>query len=112
MKKDNETALVKSLLDYLHNACPNVVVWRQNQGMIPNGRGGFKKFTGRLGVSDIIGFVRPSGRFLAVEAKVGTNKCSDHQAAFLTDVEKAGGIAVVAYSIADLEARLKEEGVV
>ena len=45
------------------------MVWRQNQGGMPNGRGGFRRFNGMPGLSDIIGIL-PDGRFFACEIKL------------------------------------------
>lgn len=43
------------------------------------------------------------GRFVAIECKAAGNKPTKHQEMTLRQVEKAGGVAVVAYSWADVE---------
>ncbi len=96
-----ETALVKAAVEFLR--FKGFVCWRQNVGAVSamhNGKTRFIRF-GVPGVSDIIG-CSPEGRFLAAEAKVGKNKPSAAQEAFLRDVREAGGIAVVFWNLDDL----------
>ncbi len=52
---------------------------------------------GFRGCSDIIGQLK-DGRFLAVECKAPCGKLSEDQAAFLEQVRKHGGVAIVARS--------------
>lgn len=103
----SETALVAACMTVLH--CRGCVIWRQNQGGVSaeyKGRKRFIQFTrGQKGVSDIIGLL-PGGRFLAVEAKVGRNKPTEDQAAFLAKVNAAGGLGIVVYSVDELIAKL------
>lgn len=65
--------------------------WMQNNLAV---RG--RKFIGRLGQSDIIGFVINTGLFVACEVKTINDSFSDDQKTFLTDVKRSGGIALVA----------------
>jgi hypothetical protein len=53
------------------------------------------------GTADITGCSK-DGRFLAVECKIGKNKTTDLQNAYLEEVKKRGGIARVAYSLDDV----------
>jgi hypothetical protein len=104
-----ETRLVKACLDVLQ--IKGCIVWRQNQGMMRyeyKGKAGVVPFTrGVKGISDIIGLT-PSGRFLAVEAKVGKNTTTPEQAAFIARVNRAGGLGLVVYSVTELIQRLDE----
>lgn len=63
-------------------------VWRQNNTAI---RG--RSFTGRLGLSDILGFYRYGGQIVAVEVKTGKDTLSPEQIEYLADVDRAGGFA-------------------
>lgn len=78
--------------------------WVQATGGIYDpGRGIFRKLNGKhqmVGVADILGIYR--GRPLAIEVKAGKNKPSDAQRIFLASFERAGGLAVVAYSVEDV----------
>lgn len=56
------------------------------------------------------GYCGSGGRFLAIECKADGGRLSDRQAAFLDTVRKFGGVAIVARSLEDLKAQLKEEG--
>lgn len=93
----SETNLVRACLRELRSR--GCFVWRQNSGanVIPASAGQprrFVRFNDAPGCSDIIG-VTPWGRFLAIECKVGRNKPTDKQRAFLDAVTAAGGIALV-----------------
>ena len=60
------------------------------------------------GLSDIIGQLR-DGRFMAIEIKVKRDKPSPEQAAFLAQVNAAGGLAFVAHGIDDAQATLETQ---
>ncbi len=95
-KPRNEAAIVKAVIQYL--TIRGCFVWRQNAGAVSGeykGKRRFVRFSGAKGVSDIIG-VLPSGRFIAVECKDGSNKVSADQQRFLSAVEAHGGLAIVA----------------
>ena len=55
----------------------------------------------RPGTADITGCSK-DGRFLAIECKIAPNKPTDLQEAYLEEVRKRGGIALVAYSLDDV----------
>lgn len=65
--------------------------WRQNNIAVKG-----RKFIGREGQSDIIGFNKDTGRFLACESKKNGDVLSDKQHVFLSSVQAAGGNAFVA----------------
>ena len=78
--------------------------WRNNN--IPTfdaKRNIYRANTTKKGISDIIGFQRSTGRFLAVEIKNGKDKLSAEQKVFLEDVKNGGGIAMVIYNMTDVE---------
>jgi hypothetical protein len=58
---------------------------------------------GIRGSSDILGIEKGTGRFIAIETKVGYNKPTPDQTVFLEDIASRGGHAIVAYSIADVQ---------
>ena len=58
-----------------------------------------------VGVSDILG-VLPGGRILCIEVKSESGRLSDAQKAFLENVTARGGVAFVAQSLEDVEAKL------
>lgn len=65
-------------------------VWMQNNLAVKG-----RKFIGRKGVSDIIGFNRV-GLFVACEVKTINDHFSPDQILFLNEVKQSGGIALVA----------------
>jgi hypothetical protein len=103
--KTPEGAVVKACLDYLK--LRGAYVWRNNTGALRD-----KKdrpvFFGKVGSSDIIGLL-PGGRFIAVECKAPGGRLSEHQIEFLQDIERMGGLAVIAKSVEDLEKFLRSQ---
>ena len=65
---------------------------------------------GRKGVLDIAACLK--SRFIAIDAKIGRDNLKTDQRKFANAVERAGGIAFAAWSVDDVAARLKSEGLV
>jgi len=84
------------------------VCWRQNNVAVCD-RGQFRRFVGLRGVSDVIGFEKGTGRFLAVEIKVGRDFLSEDQKQFLSAVVRAGGVGLVVRHADDLKPYLKND---
>jgi hypothetical protein len=111
-----ERDIQKAILEWL--AWKKIPAWRVNVGMIPAANGAFRANSAMKGMSDIIGIVPDvlrgngslgiyhSGVFLAIEVKRPGEKPTAAQEAFLGQVRAAGGIAIVARSVADVEAVL------
>lgn len=66
-------------------------VWKQNNIAVRR-----RQFIGRYGVSDVMGFCKKTGRIVACEIKTLSDRLSDDQIKFLTDVKNAGGLAFIA----------------
>jgi hypothetical protein len=102
-----ERDIQRAVLDYL--AARRIFAFRTNTGaaMLP-GRGGKPQLVrfGYKGVADVIGcYQTPAaykGRFFAIEVKGPKGKQSDEQADFQREVEKAGGIYILARSVEDV----------
>lgn len=79
--------------------------WRNNSVGIwdPQKQVFRKNKSAKLGVSDVIGFHRRTGQFVACEIKNGKDRLSDDQEYFLEEVQRAGGLAMVIRSIDDIE---------
>jgi len=75
-------------------------VWRNNSGALKDET---KRpvFFGKVGSSDILGLL-PGGRFICVECKSKKGKLSEKQKDFLAEVERLGGLAIVARSVDDV----------
>lgn len=56
----------------------------------------YRKTHERKGVSDIIGYQKKTGRFVAIEVKCGNDKLSIEQRFFLQEVNRNGGFGMVA----------------
>ena len=59
------------------------------------------------GVSDIIGCLPKTGRFLAIEVKRPGNKPTAEQQQFIDIINDAGGLAFVAHSIEEVQTKLE-----
>lgn len=122
IKRGTEGDILRGCLQYL--ALRGIFCWRQNQGAIPLKGGGYRKFVGLKGVSDILGVVEEQaysfkddnpvtvGRVLAVEVKKPGGKLSREQKQFLDTVREKGGLALCVRSVAELELALRAEGVI
>ena len=115
MKKRCETDLVREILQYLELRKKTGVggAWRQNNGAATgesNGKRRFIRFTSMPGIADVIGILKPSGRMLAIEAKMPGNKPTEDQQNFLDLIDGSGGVAFVAWSLDDVISRLRKEG--
>lgn len=79
-------------------------VWRQNNGGVWDPvKKVFRANSSTPGVSDVIGFHRETGIFIAAEIKAGKDKLSSAQEEFLDSVRKAGGAALVIRTTQDIE---------
>lgn len=91
---------------------PRVVLWRNNTGsaLQDYGSAGLKplRYGLAVGSSDLIGLVRPSGRFVALEVKSPRGQVSREQAMFLALVESMGGVARVVRSVDEARAAIEE----
>jgi hypothetical protein len=58
------------------------------------------------GCADILGQMA-DGRFLAIEVKAARGQATEAQVAFLLQVRRAGGVAILARSIEDVQAGLE-----
>lgn len=103
-KEGPETKLVRAFIDYLRKQ--GHWAWRNNTGT-HKVRGRFVPF-GYPGAGDIFVVVMPNGRFLSVEAKVGSGKATDKQKEWMETVKAAGGVAGVANSMASLDKLVAE----
>jgi VRR-NUC domain len=84
-------------------------VWRQNNGGVYDAKKNcYRANSSTPGISDIIGFNRKTGQFIACEIKAGKDKLSIEQDVFLKRVNDAGGIGMVVRSVQDLETFLKK----
>ncbi len=93
-----ETDLVRACLTFL--GLHGIMAWRNNTGAYKIG----SRFIsyGHRGSGDIFAIL-PDGRFCSIECKVGRNKPSDAQVRWADNVNEAGGMAIVVYSLDELE---------
>lgn len=80
-------------------------VWRNNVGKLQDRNGRWVTYGLCVGSSDIIGIF--NGRFVAIECKIPGKHPTPEQAAFLSAVNKAGGIAAVITDPSQLDNLLK-----
>ncbi len=97
-----ETEFIRQVRDYLH--LRGALTVRVNAGLTVLGEGDSRRVIrgAEKGTSDILGCYK--GRFFAIETKVGKNKPTPEQEAFLASVRENGGIAFPAWSLDDVDA--------
>jgi hypothetical protein len=104
MSGPRENAVLAGVMAYLTTR-GDCFVWRNNTGAVKLDAG-YLKF-GKVGSADIIGVLSPSGRFIAIECKRPKGGVlAREQQEFGETVTEAGGIYVIARSVADVEAAL------
>src|SRR5262249_45330158 len=102
--KPREGAVVRGCLDYLRTV-RGWLAWRNNTG----GRKIGARFVrwGLVGSGDIFALLPPNGRFLSCECKRPAAQPTVAQRVWADAVRRAGGLAVVAASVQELEAALR-----
>jgi len=101
-----ETNIVKETM--MEASRLGLVVFRNNTGMLKNDRGQIVQYGLCKGSSDLIGFIRATGHFVAIECKVGNAKPSPEQQLFLDNVAKSGGFSCVINDAKKLKTHLDE----
>lgn len=114
-----ETALCRAVVAFLQMKGCNA--WRNNRGVsfgeYTRKRDGVKtkrciRFGGAKGAADVFAVVPPRGRFLGVECKVEGKRTDRQRAAeqqaWRDGIAAAGGIAVVAYTLDDVQDALEQ----
>ena len=97
-----EKQLVNLILEYLN--FNGHFSWRHNTGAIVAEYKGKKRFwrAGLKGSSDIIGIAK-DGKFIAIEAKGENGHPTREQKDFLSEIERRGGYACVAWDLKDVQ---------
>jgi hypothetical protein len=91
-----EKRIVKGILDYL-KTLDGCFAWKEHGGMY-----------GTAGIPDIICCYK--GHFIAIEVKQPGGKLTKLQEITLRDVKRAGGVAMVVYSVAEVKAGFEKMG--
>lgn len=95
----NEKILQKAIIQYLR--LKRCEVFKVNSGGVYDKKfGGYRK-NAYAGVADVIA-CSPEGRFIAIEVKGKNGKASEEQKEFLYQIERRGGIAILAYTLNDV----------
>ena len=109
MLQASEHDIQTAILDYLARCSKVAFAYRQNTGQTKyEGDDGKTRWVryGWVGCSDILGMLT-NGRFLAIECKSRTGRLSPEQAAFLDAVNAGGGLGIVARSVDDVIAAIR-----
>ena len=89
-----ESQLIQNIRNYLKTV-PDCFFWKEHGGQY-----------GTAGIPDIIVCYR--GWFIGLEAKVGKNQPTRLQQVTIEQIRKAGGVAAVVRSVADVQAVMSE----
>jgi hypothetical protein len=105
-KRQTANSLKNDCLEYLKTR--GVLAWRQNNvGVWDPVKQVFRRRSAVKGVPDILGIL-PGGVFLACEVKVGKDRLSPEQQAFIDNANRQGGLALVARCLDDLIAAVEK----
>ncbi len=108
LPKVKESQIVKEVLEGIHILYKDkLCVWRNQSGMVATKTGHFMHF-GATGSADILGILRPSGRFIALECKTATGKQSPGQVQWGSKVIEMGGAYAVVRSFPEAKAFIEE----
>jgi hypothetical protein len=109
VRRDTPEGLVKAaILDYLR--VRSFFAWNNPTGAVEVRPGQWVRF-GKVGSADILGCL-PGGRFLAIECKAEKGRPSGAQWEFLNEIERLGGLAIVARSFQEVDLALRRAGYV
>lgn len=99
---------IQSLILIYLTSLPETYAYRQNTGAAHDGRRLVRY--GVPGQADIFCIIK--GRFVAVEVKTNTGRQSDKQKLWQRNVERAGGIYILARSVDDVTRALASHGLI
>ncbi len=85
---------------------PRVVLWRNTQGFYKEAGRSISYGVGGPGGADLLGILRPSGRFVALEVKQASGRVSPEQEKFLELVRRSGGFGAVVRSVDEARAAI------
>jgi Holliday junction resolvase len=92
--KEKEKDVQRAILDYL--TLRGIFHYRNNSGAMMSDGGHFVRF-GAVGSPDIV--VVDDGIYIGVEVKGTNGKQSENQIAFQEELERAGGVYILAHSL-------------
>lgn len=95
-----ESVIKKQIIEYLRKR--GHFVWMNRNVGVFNAAYGKYIPAGVKGIPDILG-LKKGGQFIGVEVKTKKNKPSIYQEEFLKNINKFGGIGIVAYSAEDCQ---------
>jgi hypothetical protein len=114
MRSVLERDIQRACLDWL--AAKGIFAWRSNQIPVPLKDGGFRRFAGLKGVSDILAVITqqapvegqlvPMGILCGIEVKQPGKKPTPEQAWFLDELNRRGAIGLCVHSTEELESEL------
>lgn len=102
-------ALILRQIQLALGSRPEVRLFRNSVGLARDSTTGqHLRFGLVAGASDLIGIVKPRGRFFALEVKSEKGRLRPEQQAFLDMINNMGGIGRVVRSVVEAEAALAE----
>jgi hypothetical protein len=91
---------------------PDVLLWRNSTGTAEyydrHGRCSRVPYGLCVGASDLIGVIKPTGTFLALEVKTARGRVRPEQKRFIELVRRYGGVADVVRSVEEAHAIINE----
>jgi hypothetical protein len=109
--QDKSESQIQSEIRKHLGSLPDVLLFRNNTGKLPDRTGRMVVFGLCVGSSDLIGIVRRAdgvGVFLALEVKDASGRASAEQIMFIDLVRRYGGVSGVVRSVEDAMVFLEE----
>lgn len=98
-------AKIRAVLNHRDSPCR---VWRNNVGVLPDSRGIPLRYGLAVGSADLVGLIKKTGQFLAVEVKTPRGRLSAEQKAWLNTIHSMGGVVKVMRTAEEAEAFVRE----
>ena len=89
------TELTNQIIDFVYRQ--GGYAWRASSVGVYDSKMQSFRASAKKGVSDILACL--NGQLIAIEVKIGTDRLSDEQKGFLSNVKHAGGISLVATTL-------------
>jgi hypothetical protein len=87
----------------------DVVLWQNQNGVAAFESGAKVKYGLVKGASDLVGIIKPSGRWFTIEVKTGGGAASPEQSMFIALIRNMGGFSTVIHASGEDDAANQAE---
>lgn len=111
MPRQNEahSAAIRAIRMRLGRRTKEVVLWQNQNGVAAFESGAKVKYGLVKGACDLVGIIKPSGRWFCIEVKTGDAGTTPHQDMFISLIRNMGGFSTVIHAASDDDAANQAE---